>query len=132
MEIEFDTDVIQKNEDEVERLKKEIEELKYQIEREKREGDRLKQILAGGSGMLLSPPLSFLLSSSIEKEKNFCAVGETWKVFPLPHFLFSFKRKSFLLPSPLFFLFFPTSLSSLFSSLSLSPIYRIEKKLEEK
>lgn len=69
MEIEFDTDVIQKNEDEVERLKKEIEELKYQIEREKREGDRLKQILAGGSGMLLSPPLSFLLSSSIEKEK---------------------------------------------------------------
>jgi len=49
-EVEFDTDELLHNDNAIDRLRKEIEELKYQIDREKREGDRLKQILAGGGG----------------------------------------------------------------------------------
>ena len=51
LEIEYDTDQLLKNDNEIDRLRKEIDELKYQIDREKREGERLKQILAGGTGL---------------------------------------------------------------------------------
>jgi hypothetical protein len=72
-DLEFDTDKLLNNDNEIYRLKKEIEELQYQIEREKREGERLKQILAGGTGTSHALPLYYLLFNKSQQSINPCS-----------------------------------------------------------
>jgi predicted RNase H-like nuclease (RuvC/YqgF family) len=74
MEIEFETEIIQNNDNELDRLRKEIEELKYQLDREQRDGEKLKRMLNGNSGWSHSPRRSVGLNISMQQHSsNFSA-----------------------------------------------------------